>query len=77
MFYVSGVLFSVHATIDNQVVRNLFALNPFYCIVAVARWSLLATPAGERVFAGLAVWAGVALVVGAVWFRRGEHRLGA
>lgn len=77
MFYVSGVLFSVHATIDNQVVRNLFALNPFYCIVAVTRWSMLATPAGERVFAGLAVWAGVTLVVGAVWFRRGEHRLGA
>jgi teichoic acid transport system permease protein len=77
MLYISGVLFSVQATIENQLVRNLFALNPWYCLVAAARWSLLGTAAGERVFLGLTVWAVVALVVGAAYFRRGEHRLGA
>ncbi len=77
MLYVSGVLFSVQNAIDNQLVRDLFALNPFYCIVAAARWSLLATPAGERVLYGLIGWTVVALVVGMAYFRRGEHRLGA
>lgn len=77
MLYVSGVLFSVQQSIDNQLVRNLFALNPFYCVVAAARWSLLAVPAGERIFLGLAAWSLVAAVVGMAYFRRGEHRLGA
>jgi teichoic acid transport system permease protein len=77
MLYLSGVLFSVQATIENQLVRNLFALNPFYCIVTAARWSLLGTPAGERVLLGLTVWTVVALVVGFAWFRRAEHRYGA
>ena len=77
MLYVSGVLFSVEAMIDNQLIRNLFALNPFYCLVAVARWSVMNAPIGERVLLGLVGWAIGGLIVGFPYFTRAEHRFGA
>lgn len=77
MLYVSGVLFSVQASIDNQLIRNLFALNPFYCFVAMARWSVMNSEIGERVVYGMIGWAIGSLIIGFVYFRRAEHRFGA
>jgi teichoic acid transport system permease protein len=77
MLYVSGVLFSVDAAIANQQIKNLFALNPFYCIITATRWSILGTPTGMWVAISLAVWTLLAVTLGFTWFRRGEHRYGA
>jgi teichoic acid transport system permease protein len=77
MLYASGVLFSVDAAIDSPLIKDLFALNPFYCIITATRWSVLGTPAGMWVPISLAVWTLLAVTVGFTWFRRGEHRYGA
>lgn len=77
LLYVSGVLFSVDTMIETAWVRDLFAVNPFYCAITAVRWSLLGVPTSWTVGASLAAWAATMLVVGAVWFRRGEHRYGA
>lgn len=76
LLYVSGVLFSVDAAIENPTIRTLFALNPFYGIVSATRWSIIGTRTDPLVFWSLGIWAAVALVVGFAWFRRGEHRYG-
>jgi teichoic acid transport system permease protein len=77
MLYVSGVLFSVDASIESALVRDLFAINPFYCIVAATRWSILGTPTSGIVPIALAAWTVVTLIGGFTWFRRAEHRYGA
>jgi teichoic acid transport system permease protein len=77
LLYVSGVLFSVDEMIDTAWVRDLFALNPFYCVITALRWSILGAPTSGWVAVSLAVWSLAASLVGAVWFRRGEHRYGA
>jgi len=77
LLYVSGVLFSVDVMIDTAWVRDLFAVNPFYCAITAARWAILGVPTPASVGISLALWSGAALVVGATWFRRGEHRYGA
>jgi teichoic acid transport system permease protein len=77
MLYMSGVLFSVDAAIDSQRIKDLFALNPFYCIITATRWSIIGTPTGIWVPISLTVWTFLAVTVGFTWFRRGEHRYGA
>jgi teichoic acid transport system permease protein len=77
LLYMSGVLFSVDAAIESQLVVNLFALNPFYCIITATRWSILGTPTGIWVPIALSIWTLVAVLAGFTWFRRGEHRYGA
>jgi teichoic acid transport system permease protein len=77
MLYMSGVLFSVDAAIDNQQIKDLFALNPFYCIITATRWSIIGTPTGIWVPISLTVWTLLAVTIGFTWFRRGEHRYGA
>jgi ABC-type polysaccharide/polyol phosphate export permease len=75
--YVSGVLFSVDSAIDNDTIRQAFALNPFYALVAAIRWSMIATPTSGAVGWSVAIWTLVVLFGGFAWFRRGEHRYGA
>jgi teichoic acid transport system permease protein len=77
LLYVSGVLFSVDEMIDSPGVRSLFAVNPFYCVITAVRWCILGAPTSAMVAVSLVTWCVVALVTGAVWFRRGEHRYGA
>jgi teichoic acid transport system permease protein len=77
MLYVSGVLFSVDASIDSQFVRDLFAVNPFFCIVAATRWTIMGSPTSVIVPIALTIWTLAALVIGFSWFRRAEHRYGA
>jgi teichoic acid transport system permease protein len=77
LLYISGVLFSVDEMIDTEWVRSLFALNPFYCAITALRWSILGQPTSGTVALSLGLWSVVSLVVGALWFRAGEHRYGA
>lgn len=76
LFYMSGVLFSVDRFITNDTVRGLFALNPFYCAISTARWSLMGEPLPANVLISLAIWTVVALGGGLTFFRWAEHRFG-
>ena len=41
--YLSGVIFSVDAYVeDNPLANTLFTLNPYYCFISLARWSIMA-----------------------------------
>ena len=77
LLYVSGVLFSVDARIGNPTIKRLFPLNPFYDVVAAARWSVSGRPVDLAVWVALAVWLVSSIGFGLFYFRRGEHRYGA
>lgn len=76
LFYLSGVLFSVDVLVDDELVRRLFALNPLYDIVALARFALLGISVPGEVVAASFAWTIVTAVAGVVLFRRAEHRYG-
>ncbi len=76
MLYVSGVLFSVRDSIENELLYKAFALNPFYDLVTMARWSITGHPIDRFVVFGLVSWAFVGLAIGGTAFRRAEHRYG-
>jgi teichoic acid transport system permease protein len=77
LFYMSGVLFSVDAFITSTAMQRLFALNPMYDIITVARWSLMDLAVPKESIIGLVLWALVLPVVGLLYFRANEHRYGA
>lgn len=72
VFYASGVIFSVDAFIEDPLYRALFALNPFYDFVVVARWAVLGTPVSGWAVGMMVVWTVVSLPVGLLFFWRGE-----
>lgn len=76
LLYISGVLFSVDVAISDPGLRAVFALNPFYCIVAGTRWAILGTPLSGWVVVALIIWTVLAVTIGFTWFRRAEHRYG-
>ncbi len=40
LLYVSGVIFSVDAYVDdNGFLNTLFTLNPYYCFISLGRWT--------------------------------------
>jgi teichoic acid transport system permease protein len=77
MLYLSGVLFSVQDRVDNETVRALFAILPFYDIITAARWALMGTDVTPGVWLGLVVWSLGLLIIGFAYFRRGEARYGS
>jgi teichoic acid transport system permease protein len=77
LFYMSGVIFSIRQFVSNEQVQDLFALNPIYDVVSVARWSLMGEPVDHWIVLGLVAWALLLPLVGLVAFRRAEHRFGA
>ena len=77
LLYMSGVIFSVEVFITNTTMQNLFALNPMYDIITVARWSLMDLPTPTACVVGLIVWATLLPLTGLLYFRAGEHRYGA
>jgi teichoic acid transport system permease protein len=76
LFYMSGVLFAVDQFIADETIRSLFALNPFFCAISAARWSLMGEPLTGLVLVSFATWTVVALLAGLTFFRRAEHRFG-
>jgi teichoic acid transport system permease protein len=78
-FYMSGILYSVDRWIDNDRLRVLFVLNPFYDIVGIARHYLMASwsePLIGMMWLALLGYTAVFLVAGALFFRAGETRYG-
>ena len=76
-FYLSGVIFSIEQFVSDETVRDLFALNPIYDLITVARWSLMGTPVGASVVIGMVLWCLGLPILGLSLFRRAEHRYGA
>ena len=73
--YVSGVIFAVDAFASPTQLR-LFELNPAYCFIQVARWTLMGGPLEAVWLVSGAVWTAVLPTFGLFWFRRGEELYG-
>ncbi len=74
LFYGSGVIFNVSAYAEgNRTMEILFALNPLYCFISVARWAILD---GYEVLPEMLIfgslWTVGLLIFGFLWFRAGE-----
>lgn len=75
VLYASGVIFSVDAYVsDNSFVDLVFTLNPMYCYITLARWSVLGGEFRPDLLLSGTVWAIALLVIGFAWFRAGEER---
>ncbi len=74
-FYASGVLFNVESYVQSDY-RLLFELNPMYCYIQLYRAVILGMPASTTIIVSALAWTFGALVVGFIWFRRGEESYG-
>jgi ABC-type polysaccharide/polyol phosphate export permease len=69
------VIFSVDAYVDRGgLVHTLFVLNPVYCYISIARWSVIGTPIRDELILSGVIWAIATVVVGLLWFRANEER---
>lgn len=76
LLYVSGILFSVQHYVDSALGRKLFALNPIYSLISLARGAILGEPIGLTMWVSAIAWAAVLLLGGFVFFRAAEERYG-
>jgi teichoic acid transport system permease protein len=78
-FYLSGILYSVEARVQNPLFKKLFLLNPMYCLVTLARGAVFGAPAvllDWRLWASSGAWALGLFVAGFAWFKAGESTYG-
>jgi teichoic acid transport system permease protein len=74
LLYVSGVIFSVDAYVaDNTLLNTLFTLNPYYCFISLARWSILAGNLQTDLLVSAMIWTIAIFVGGFAWFRNAEE----
>jgi teichoic acid transport system permease protein len=74
LLYVSGVIFSVDAYVaDSTLLNTLFTLNPYYCFISLARWSILAGNLQTDLLVSAIGWTIVIFVAGFAWFRSAEE----
>lgn len=76
LLYLSGILFSVDRYVDSALGRRLFALNPIYSLISLARGAILGEPVGSTMWVSSIAWTAVLLVGGFVFFRAAEERYG-
>lgn len=76
-FYCSGILYSVDEFVSNEVLREVFVVNPFYAFITATRWSLLGHDMSSWTWASMALWGTVTPIAGLVYFRNAEHRYGS
>lgn len=76
LFYLSGVLYSVERLVGDQLLRDLFALNPMYSYVTTMRWAVLGIDPSRFTTLSIVCWAAVTPVVGLIVFRRAETDFG-
>lgn len=76
LFYLSGVIYSVQRLVGDELLRNLFALNPMYSYVTVTRWAVLDIDLPPYTLTSALVWAALAPVLGLVVFRHAEGQYG-
>lgn len=78
-FYLSGVLYSVEAYIDNPLVLRLLLLNPFYVFVTLPREYLMLSQDHDFLgwlWVSAVIWALLSAILGLVVFRGGEKDYG-
>lgn len=75
LLYASGVLFNAEAYASGPY-QLLFELNPIYCFLTLARWSLLGAAVDAIVVISAIAWTLAVLSFGVVWFQRGEGSYG-
>lgn len=74
LLYMSGVIFSVDAYVaDSAVLNTLFTLNPYYCFITLARWSIMAGNLQTDLLVSAVVMSVVFFVAGFAWFRSAEE----
>ena len=78
-FYLSGVLYSVEAFLDDPAILRIMLANPFYVYVSLPREYLMVSLDQDAIgwmwLSGVA-WAVGGLIVGLLVFRGGEHEYG-
>lgn len=76
LMWGSGVIFSLEAfTRGKEWVQSLFALNPLYGFITLARWAVMGDDNAEPVLVvSVVIWTVALLVGGFLWVRRGEER---
>lgn len=75
-FYMSGILYSVEAVVEDATLRALFALNPIYCFASLARMAVMGDPFNPALLWSAMVWTVLVLIIGFTVFRSGEQRYG-
>jgi teichoic acid transport system permease protein len=75
-FYMSGILYSVDARVDDATFRALFALNPIYCFASLARFLVLGDPFNSALLLSAVLWTVLLLSIGFAVFRAGELTYG-
>ena len=73
LLYASGVIFSVEAYAPPDV-KWLFFLNPMYCYIELARWTIMGGSLGEKLIASALIWTVAMLIGGFFWFKSAEER---
>lgn len=76
LFYLSGVLYSVERLVDDQILVDLFALNPMYSFVTVMRWAVLGVDPTNYTVVSMLGWTAITPLAGLAVFRRGEAQYG-
>jgi len=77
LLYGSGVIFNVEAYAEgNAALEWLFRLNPMYCFLTMARWTMLGGSLDGIVVLSAVVWSVFAFFIGFWWFRRAESTYG-
>lgn len=72
LLYGSGVIFIIDEYVESSRYQLLFELNPFYGVVSTWRWAILGYDLETHVAVYTLLTTVVVLVLGFVWFRRGE-----
>ncbi len=77
LFYGSGILFDPTSFTSHPVVLLVFRVNPFYEILELMRWCIMARPVHPGIWLGAATWAVLSSIIGFVFFWRGEISYGS
>ena len=73
--YLSGVIFAVEAFATPAQIR-LFEINPMYCFIQIARWTMLGGPLKGAWLISAGLWTVLLPALALVWFRGGEELYG-
>jgi len=75
LLYGSGVIYNVDAYVDdNEAAAVLFTLNPMYCLITMARWTIFGGDLDPAVVVSAVVWSVGGAIFGFLWFRAAEER---
>lgn len=73
--YLSGVIFAVDAFATPAQIR-LFEINPIYCFIQIARWTILGGSLESAWLISVGLWTVILPSVALMWFRGGEELYG-